>query len=83
MEYLDGKDMQNYLTVQGRPYDVSKIREIGSQIINVISYLHENSIVHQDIKPANIVFSGDYQTIKLIDLGISNMIKENRHTFSA
>jgi serine/threonine protein kinase len=53
-----------------------------------VKYLHDKNIAHGDIKPENIVVSGDFKTIKLIDMnrciGIENcfsmdIAKDNIH----
>lgn len=40
-----------------------------------IGLLHQYNIVHQDIKPNNIMFSPAYHKIVLIDYGLSKFIK--------
>lgn len=47
------------------------------QITNGLKYLHQNGIVHQDIKPANILIdhSGGETTYVLSDFGISSKTK--------
>ena len=41
MESLNGGNMEEYLELQGRPYSINKVREIGCQLISAIDYLHE------------------------------------------
>ena len=54
---------------------LSKLQAInfGLQIAKAIKYLHENSIAHLDIKPANMVLfrQGEEYIVKLIDFGKS------------
>lgn len=78
MELMEGEDMEVYLNEQGRPYMIERVKEIGGQIISGLSYLHRNKIIHQDLKPANILFSGDYEKIKLIDFGVSHVLEKTR-----
>lgn len=76
MEFMDGKDMLAYLKDEelGVPEDIHTVQGVGAQLLSAIKYLHANNIVHQDLKPQNIVFSKDYETVKLIDLGISGRL---------
>ena len=84
MDLMEGGDLENYLEENGRPYLIDTIKEIGAQIVAGIKYLHDNDIIHQDLKPQNILFNGEYTQVKLIDLGISKkLLDETRKTTSA
>ena len=37
-----------------------------------LKYLHENGIIHKDIKPANLIISNDGKHVHIIDFGISS-----------
>ena len=76
MELMEGPDMASYLSdpKYGPPESLVDIKKIGLQILNAISYLHDNMIIHQDLKPMNIMFTKDCKHIKLIDLGMSKYI---------
>ncbi|KAI8926273.1 kinase-like domain-containing protein [Entophlyctis helioformis] len=50
-----------------------KIRHIFMQISDSVNYLHQNNIVHQDIKDENIVIDNSLNA-KLIDFGAANYI---------
>ncbi|KAH0787679.1 CAMK family protein kinase [Histomonas meleagridis] len=49
----------------------NEIRYIFSQIVEGVSYLHKNGIVHQDIKPQNILLNHD-GTALITDFGIGH-----------
>lgn len=63
-----------------REVNIQKVREVATQISGALAYLHSQNVVHQDIKPANILFSRDRQVIKLCDLGISNKVDITKAT---
>jgi len=46
MELMEGDDMEQFLKDQGRPYIIDKIKEIGSQLISALRYIHERKIIH-------------------------------------
>ncbi len=57
--------------VQPLPEDVARLYFV--QVLMGIEYLHENEIVHRDIKPDNILLSNDRKTCKIVDFGVSEM----------
>ncbi|KAG0247949.1 hypothetical protein BG011_000697 [Mortierella polycephala] len=50
----------------------AECRDVFQQIILGIEYLHEHNIIHRDIKPDNLLRSGD-GTVKIVDFGVSEM----------
>lgn len=72
MEIMEGKDLLYYIQ-KNYPFDnIEKIQHIGGQIISGLKYLHDNKIIHKDLKPANILFTKDFKQLKLADMGISS-----------
>lgn len=63
----NGIDLKHLLNLQ---LDKWNIKLIARQILTAINYLHNNKIVHNDIKPENIIYCPSGH-IKLIDFGIS------------
>lgn len=47
------------------------IQNIFAQLVTGVSYLHQNSIVHQDLKPANILMNSDGKVL-ISDFGIGH-----------
>jgi NIMA (never in mitosis gene a)-related kinase len=54
-----------------------KIWQYFLQILLAIKKLHDNKIIHRDIKSANIFLSEDQKEIRLGDLNVAKVIKEN------
>ena len=51
MEFMDGCDMGSFLKKYGPPNNITMIKSIARQLLSAIKYLHENGIIHQDLKP--------------------------------
>jgi serine/threonine protein kinase len=69
MEYIEGETLKEYLDRKGRLKD-DEIKDIFSQMLSAVGYVHKHNLVHRDIKPSNFMMdrSGN---IKLLDFGIA------------
>lgn len=68
-EYYVGKDLDYYTRHTDDLLSRRSMLILMYQVMNGIRELHENGIVHMDIKGKNIIVSGP--TVKIVDLGIS------------
>ncbi|WP_111497425.1 MULTISPECIES: bifunctional protein-serine/threonine kinase/phosphatase [Marinobacter] len=66
-EYVDGPTLREWMNDHPRP-SPAEVRGIVRQIAAGVRALHRLEMVHQDLKPENIVIDRD-GTVKLIDLG--------------
>ncbi|KAJ3044806.1 hypothetical protein HDV00_000683 [Rhizophlyctis rosea] len=57
-----------------------KVKFIFKQIAEAVGYLHQNNVVHRDIKDENIVIADD-MTIRLVDFGTAAYIPTTRATY--
>jgi len=64
----DRKELQSIIKTNISCDDV--LRRISFEIMNGLLFLHQNNIVHNDLKPSNILISRD-GTAKLADFGVS------------
>ena len=76
MENIPGGSLLNIINKMSKiPESYSKY--IFKQIIEGLIYIHENGIVHLDIKPDNILIDLSNQ-IKICDFGVGKQIKQNQ-----
>ncbi len=47
------------------------------QLIKGLAYLHEQDIVHRDVKPENLLVSSRYE-LKICDFGFARLTKKEK-----
>lgn len=67
MEYVEGRTLDEFL--KESPSQKTKKR-IFEELLDAVAYLHQRRIIHNDLKPANILVSRNGDHIKLIDFGL-------------
>lgn len=55
LEYKDGFTLEQWLFEKKKVFTAEEIYRIGSQIFEVLEYLHSRSVVHGDISAANVL----------------------------
>lgn len=78
MEYVDGVSLADYL--QKHPLiPPSQLIPLAAAIANGLTAAHARDIVHQDIKPGNILLGRD-ASIKVTDFGVARLLNSmTRH----
>ena len=79
MEFVEGETLESLIKRSGR-LEVKLALEIAAQIAAGLAAVHEQKLVHRDIKPTNIMVSlkeGNRVTVKIIDLGLSKTVAES------
>jgi serine/threonine-protein kinase len=69
MEYIEGETLKDYIDRRGKLSD-EEIKNLFSQMLNAVGYVHKQKLVHRDIKPSNFMINLEGQ-IKLMDFGIA------------
>ncbi len=69
MEYIDGKNLKEYIREKGRLPAPEAFR-ITRQIAEALEQAHKAGVIHRDIKPQNILFSRE-GNVKVTDFGIA------------
>ena len=72
LEYVPGGSVQSMLASYG-PFEEPLIRNFVRQVLIGLSYLHNENIIHRDIKGANILIDVK-GTVKISDFGISKKV---------
>ncbi len=70
MEYLEGTGLNNVLMFPQDPIDGFRTIFIR-QVAEAIQTVHEKGFIHRDICPRNLIFTGEFDALKLTDFGLS------------
>jgi serine/threonine-protein kinase len=76
MEYVEGENVKQLVERDGRLPE-KKAVEVAVQVASALSHAHEHGLIHRDVKPSNIMLTGD-GTAKLLDLGLARRVEKDK-----
>jgi serine/threonine protein kinase len=75
MEFVDGRPITQWC--DEHKLNVSERIALFRKVCSTVAYAHQRLVVHRDLKPGNILVTGD-GTVKLLDFGIAKVLKQER-----
>lgn len=77
-QLIQGQSLRQELIQQGT-FNETKIWELLSELLPVLKFVHENQVIHRDIKPDNIMRRSPHSTgtggnLVLIDFGVAKQL---------
>ncbi len=72
MEYVEGEPINSYC--HSHQLSITERLNLFIKVCTAVQFIHENFIVHSDLKPDNILITGTGQP-KLLDFGIAKRLK--------
>lgn len=80
LEDFGGQPLKQYINSQKT--NLINFLQIASQLAQSLGELHQNQIIHKDIKPQNILIKPETRQIKLIDFSIATRLEKENPTIS-
>ncbi|MEH2235379.1 ATP-binding sensor histidine kinase [Nostoc sp.] len=72
MEDFGGISLREF--TQGKTLTLEQFIPIALQLLDILHQLHQQRVIHKDIKPANILIHPHTKQIKLIDFSIASLL---------
>lgn len=69
MEYIDGRTLTQFIAENPT---MTERKRVFKQLLDAVSYIHRSGLVHNDIKPDNIMITRSGNDVKLIDFGLAD-----------
>jgi serine/threonine protein kinase len=76
-EFIEGKTLTQELNEQGC-FSEDKIWNILKELLPVLKFIHDNQVIHRDIKPDNIIRRDSDGQLVLIDFGASKLVTNTK-----
>jgi serine/threonine-protein kinase len=77
MEFLKGKDLTPYIKPDNL-LPLEKTLSIIARVAEALAYAHKNNVVHRDVKPANVMYELESDTVKVTDFGIARITDSSK-----
>lgn len=71
MRHVAGESLAHRIASRSEPFSVDAALRIGERIAEALHAAHEAGIVHRDVKPGNVMLTGDDDEPVLLDFGIA------------
>ncbi len=72
MEYVKGESLKNILS-EKRTLPLNQVVSIAFQLLDGLDYIHDQRLVHRNLKPANI-FIQENGPVKIADFGLARSV---------
>ncbi|KAF4029655.1 Protein kinase domain [Phytophthora infestans] len=70
-ELAEGGDLFDRIVKQGK-FPEREAQKVAAALVEALHYCHKHSIIHRDVKPENVLLSGD--DVKLCDFGFARQL---------
>ena len=77
MEFLKGKDLAPY-TKPDNLLALPVALSIVARVAEALGYAHKNNVVYRDIKPANVMYDPESDSVKVTDFGIARITDSSK-----
>ena len=77
LEDCGGQSLSHH--VAGKTMTLQKFLPLAVQVAQTLGELHQNQIIHKNIKPSNIIITPDFEQLKITDFSIATRLSREVH----
>jgi predicted ATPase/signal transduction histidine kinase/CheY-like chemotaxis protein len=77
LEDFGGKSLSEIIA--GAFLELPEFLHLAIQLASTLAQLHQSNIIHNDIKPSNIIINRETQLIKITDFGLATYLSRETH----
>ena len=82
LEDFGGISLERAIAASDKKIELTRFLPIAIQLAETLGQLHQNNIIHKDIKPDNIVINLETNSVKIIDFGIATRLAKETYKIS-
>jgi serine/threonine protein kinase/predicted DNA-binding WGR domain protein len=75
-EFIDGHDL-TYEITDGKPWNEAEVIQLLQEVLEILAFVHQQGVIHRDIKPPNLMRRYSDGKLVLIDFGIVKELSIN------
>ncbi len=76
MDLIEGTSLRDVLSERRDGLPLPKALDIFQQVVEAVNYAHTQGVIHQDVRPSNILLANGVRPI-LVDFGIVRMLDQD------
>ncbi|MEG4352166.1 AAA family ATPase [Microcoleus sp. LAD1_D5] len=77
LEDCGGQSLRHHLA--GKNIKIQKFLPLAIQVAQTLGEVHQNQIIHKDIKPSNIIITPDFEQVKITDFSMATRLSREVH----
>jgi serine/threonine-protein kinase len=79
LEYKNGYNLEELIFKHNHNFSREEFYNIGIKLIDIIKYIHENKVVHRDIRIPNVLI--DDSEVFLVDFGLARWVDKDKYPY--